>query len=297
MTPRAEGVLFAVIAYGVWGLAPIYFKWLDFARADEVIVHRIVWSLVLLLVVVAARGAWGALAAIVRSRRQLRFLFVSGALVAGNWLVFVWALQNERMIEASLGYYINPLVSVLLGVVFLRERLPPLHWASLALAALGIVNELVNVGGLPWVSLTLALSFAAYGLVRKTVAVDSVLGLTVETALLLPLALGYFVFLSLVGDPAFGRVGAVETIGLLAAGVITSIPLVAFAAAALRLPLSVLGFLQYLSPSIALLLAIFVYDEPFRPSQMVTFGCIWAALALFTATELYRLRGPRGVGL
>jgi chloramphenicol-sensitive protein RarD len=295
MTPRAEGVLFAVIAYGVWGLAPIYFKWLDFARADEVIVHRIVWSLVLLLVVVAARGAWGALAAIVRSRRQLRFLFVSGALVAGNWLVFVWALQNERMIEASLGYYINPLVSVLLGVVFLRERLPPLHWASLALAALGIVNELVNVGGLPWVSLTLALSFAAYGLVRKTVAVDSVLGLTVETALLLPLALGYFVFLSLAGDPAFGRVGVTETIGLLAAGVITSIPLVAFAAAALRLPLSVLGFLQYLSPSIALLLAIFVYDEPFRPSQMVTFGCIWAALVLFTATELYRMRRVKAV--
>jgi chloramphenicol-sensitive protein RarD len=290
MTPRAEGVLFAVIAYGVWGLAPIYFKWLDFARADEVIVHRIVWSLVLLLLVVAVRGAWGTLAAIVRSRRQLRFLFASGALVAGNWLVFVWALQNERMIEASLGYYINPLVSVLLGVVFLRERLPPMHWASLALAALGIVNELVNVGGLPWVSLTLALSFAAYGLVRKTVAVDSVLGLTVETALLLPLALGYFVFLSLAGDPAFGRVGVAETIGLLAAGVVTSVPLVAFAAAALRLPLSVLGFLQYLSPSIALLLAIFVYDEPFRPSQMVTFGCIWAALALFTVTELYRLR-------
>jgi chloramphenicol-sensitive protein RarD len=290
MTPRAEGVLFAVIAYGVWGLAPIYFKWLDFARADEVIVHRIVWSLVLLLLVVAVRGAWGTLAAIVRSRRQLRFLFASGALVAGNWLVFVWALQNERMIEASLGYYINPLVSVLLGVVVLRERLPPMHWASLALAALGIVNELVNVGGLPWVSLTLALSFAAYGLVRKTVAVDSVLGLTVETALLLPLALGYFVFLSLAGDPAFGRVGVAETIGLLAAGVVTSVPLVAFAAAALRLPLSVLGFLQYLSPSIALLLAIFVYDEPFRPSQMVTFGCIWAALALFTVTELYRLR-------
>lgn len=295
MTPRAEGVLFAVIAYGVWGLAPIYFKWLDFARADEVIVHRIVWSLVLLLVVVAMRGAWGALAAIVRSRRQLRFLFASGALVAGNWLVFVWALQNERMIEASLGYYINPLVSVLLGVVFLRERLPPLHWASLALAALGIVNELVNVGGLPWVSLTLALSFGAYGLVRKTVAVDSVLGLTVETALLLPLALGYFVFLSLAGDPAFGRVGVVETIGLLAAGVVTSVPLVAFAAAALRLPLSVLGFLQYLSPSIALLLAIFVYDEPFRPSQMVTFGCIWAALVLFTATELYRMRRVKAV--
>jgi chloramphenicol-sensitive protein RarD len=148
----------------------------------------------------------------------------------------------------------------------------------------------VNVGGLPWISLALALSFGAYGLVRKRVAVDAVLGLTVETALLAPLALLYFAWLSQVGDPAFGRVDTVETVGLVAAGVVTSIPLVAFAAAALRLPLSVLGFLQYLSPSITLLLAVFVYGEAFRASQAITFGCIWSALALFTAAEVHRLR-------
>jgi chloramphenicol-sensitive protein RarD len=290
MTERREGVLYAFVAYGIWGVVPIYFKWLTFASPDEIIVHRIVWSLLLLLVVVTLRGLWPDLVDILQARRKLAWLFLSGALVAGNWLIFVWALQNERMIEASLGYYIIPLVSVLLGVVFLRERLPPAHVAALVLATVGIVNELIGVGGLPWISLCLALSFGAYGLVRKTVAVDSVLGLTVETALLAPLALLYFVWLVQSGDPAFGRVDTLQTVGLLAAGIVTSIPLVAFAAAALRLPLSVLGFLQYLSPSITLLLAIFLYGEPFRTSHAVTFGCIWSALALFTAAEVYRLR-------
>jgi chloramphenicol-sensitive protein RarD len=290
MTARGEGVLYAVVAYGIWGFAPVYFKWLDFARPGEIIVHRVVWSLVLLLGVVALRHAWQPLLAIVRSSRQMGRLAVSGVLVAVNWLVFVWALQNERMIEASLGYYINPLVSVLLGVVLLRERPPAILVVALVLAGLGIANELFTVGALPWTSLTIAFSFAVYGFVRKVVGVDAVLGLTIETALLLPFAFAYYAWLTRAGVVAFGHVGVAETAGLLAAGVMTSVPLVAFNAAALRLPLSVLGILQYVSPTITLLLAVLVYGEPFRPSQVVTFGCIWCALVLFTGSELYRFR-------
>jgi chloramphenicol-sensitive protein RarD len=290
MTERGRGMLFAVGAYGFWGVAPIYFKWVSFARADEVLVHRVVWSFVLLLAIVAVRGLWRPLAGIFRSRAELGHLLLSGVLVAANWLIFIWALQNDRMIETSLGYYITPLVNVVLGFVFLGERLRGLALVALALACVGVANEVFNAGGLPWVSLSLALTFGAYGLVRKRAAVDSVLGLTVETVLLLPFMLAWFGWLLLTADPAFGRLGWQQDLGLLAASIVTTVPLVAFAAAALRLPLSVLGFFQYLSPSMVLLLAIFVYGEPMRPSQFATFGFIWAGLALFTVSELERWR-------
>jgi chloramphenicol-sensitive protein RarD len=204
--------------------------------------------------------------------------------------VFIWALQNARMVEASLGYYINPLVTVLLGVVFLGERLRGALLLALALAAAGVANEVIAFGGLPWVSLSLALSFGVYGLVRKTIGVDSVLGLTVETGLLAPFALAYGGSLAHSGALAFGGVDVGRDLGLMAAGVVTTIPLVAFGAAALRLPLWALGFLQYFSPSITLLLALFVYDEPFVPSRAITFALIWAALAIFSTAELLRAR-------
>jgi len=290
MSERGRGVLFALIAYGAWGINPIYFKLVTYATPMEVLVHRVVWSLALLLVVVAIRRLWQPLVAILRSPRQLAVLFVTGVLVAGNWLVFIWALQNSRMVEASLGYYINPLVTVLLGVVFLGERLRGALVVALALACAGVVNEVIAFGGLPVVSLSLAVSFGVYGLVRKTIGVDSVLGLTVETALLAPFAVAYGSSLVETGALAFGRVDPARSLGLMAAGIVTTIPLVAFGAATLRLPLWVLGFLQYFSPSITLLLALFVYGEPFAPSRAITFALIWSALAIFSTAELVRAR-------
>jgi chloramphenicol-sensitive protein RarD len=288
MTLDRRGVLLALIAYGTWGLAPVYFKLLEQATPLEVVAHRVIWSAVVLVVLIYLRGQWGSLLRL--DCRQVGWLAVSGGLIAVNWLLFVWAIFDARMLEASLGYYINPLVNVLLGVLYFKEWLRPAQKMALGLAALGVANEMVAVGVVPWMGLALAFSFGFYGLVRKRLALDSAVGLGVETALLLPLALGYLAVTALAGDGAFAR-GAPDELALLAlAGPVTVVPLVCFAAAALRLPLSVLGFFQYLAPSATLLLAVFVYGEPFRLSQLVTFGCIWLGLLIFSSEALYHQR-------
>ena len=216
------------------------------------------------------------------NRQRLLWLVVSGSLLAVNWSVFIWALLNERMLETSLGYYINPLVNVLLGGLFLGERLNRAQAAAVGLAGVGVLNELFTVGVFPWVGLTLAFSFGFYGLVRKKIMVDSLVGLGVESLLLLPLAAGYLIWLYLSGVGSMAAGNGVEVALLALGGPLTVIPLVAFAAAALRLPLTTLGFFQYLAPTLTLLLAIFAYGEPFRASQAVTFGCIWLALTVFS---------------
>jgi len=236
---------------------------------------------VLLAAVLALRGRLGQWRQL--ERRQFAGLALSGGLISINWLVFVWALLNDRMVEASLGYYINPLLSVLLGGLFFGEWLRPVQVAAVALAAVGVVNELLAVGVVPWAGLTLALSFAFYGLVRKRLGVDAALGLGIETTLMLPLALAVLAWQTLDGVGTLVQ-GTPAQVALLAAGgAVTVFPLVCFAAAALRLPLAVLGLFQYLAPTMMLLLAVFVYGEPFRTSQLVTFGCIWTALAVYSA--------------
>ncbi len=283
-------MFFALTAYGLWGVLPVYFKLVAFAGPLEIIAHRICWAvLVLLLMIVLHR------------QHQLRHMDVSklgwlaltGGLLTVNWSVFVWALLNNRMVETSLGYYINPLVNMVLGGVFLGERLRPIQMLAVGLAALGVLNELILAGVFPWVGLTLALTFGTYGLLRKKIAVDSVVGLGVETLILLPLALGYLVWLSLRGEGTLNDGNAAEIALLALGGPLTVIPLVAFAAAALRLPLTVLGFFQYIAPSLTLLLAVFVYGEPFRLAQAVTFGCIGAALVIFSFEGLYHQRRTR----
>ncbi len=293
MTEAGRGALYAIGAYGFWGIAPIYFIWVSYASADEVLVHRVVWSVVLLAALVTVTGQWRAFARVFRERRQLLWLLVSSVLIAVNWLIFIWALQNGRMVETSLGYYINPLVNVFLGFAFLGERLRGLQWLALILAGIGVVNEVAHVGGVPWIGLGLAFSFGTYGLVRKRVGVNSVLGLAIETTLLLPFALAYFAWLATQGTAAFGAGDPTRDLALIAAGVVTTVPLVWFAAAAMRLSLTVLGFFQYLAPSMVLLLAIFVYDEPFRAGQAVTFAFIWSALVIFSVAALYDHRRLR----
>jgi chloramphenicol-sensitive protein RarD len=292
---QRTGVWFALAAYGTWGIAPVYFMLIAYATPVEIIAHRIVWSVLILGGLILARRQLFALRHLNASK--VRWLAVSGTLVAVNWGVFVWALHKDRMLETSLGYYINPLVNMLLGGLFLGERLRGWQKVAVLIASLGVCNEIFTVGVLPWAGLTLAFTFGFYGLVRKKLAVDATIGLAVETTLMLPLAIVYLVFLTLSGAGSLAVGNSSEIMLLALGGIVTVVPLVCFAAAALRLPLTVLGFFQYLAPSLTALLAIFVYGEAFTFSKVVTFSCIWLALLIFSVEGLYhqgRLRQLRG---
>ena len=292
---QRTGVLFALTAYTVWGIAPVYFKLLEFATPAEIIAHRIVWSVLILGMLILVRRQLYALRHLDWSK--VGWLAVSGALVSVNWGVFVWALLNDRMLETSLGYYINPLVNMLLGGLFLAERLRGWQKLAAALAMVGVINEVVAVGVLPWAGLALAFSFGFYGLVRKKLAVDATIGLAVETTLLLPLAIAYLAFLTMNGTGTIARNDVADIWLLGFGGLVTVVPLVCFAAAALRLPLTVLGFFQYLAPSLTALLAVFVYGEAFSASRAVTFGCIWMALVIFSIEGLYDQKQKRSRGV
>lgn len=282
------GVWFALCAYGSWGIAPVYFKQLGFADPLEVVAWRVVASVVVIAVLVVVLNLWRDIRAL--TRRELIGLTLSGVLISANWLLFVWAIFNDRMLDASLGYFINPLLNVLLGMLFFREVLRPAQRIALLLAAAGVTNEIVAVGVVPWVGLCLAASFGVYGLVRKRLAVGSVVGLGLEATLVLPLALVYLAWAVAGGNGALARMDASQLAWLAAAGPVTVLPLVCFAAAAVRMPLSVLGFFQYLAPSIMFVLAIRFYGEPLHASQMVTFGLIWLALLIFSGEAVYYQR-------
>lgn len=298
-SPDRGGTGFALAAYGFWGVAPIYFKWIEAVPAGEVLAHRIVWSVLTLLVWVSVLGRWNRVVPVIREARLVLALCVSALLVTVNWFVYIWAIQRAQLVEASLGYYINPLVAVFLGVMFLGERLRPLQWCALVIAAAGVVNELVSFGKVPWIALALAFSFGLYGLVRKQVNVDSSVGLLVETVILLPFALLYAAHLLFEGVLVFGAQSLELDVALVLAGAVTCFPLVCFAAAAQRLPLATLGFFQYVAPSLNLALAVFAFGEPFRDSQWLTFAAIWSALVIFALDGLYhhrRLKLARGRG-
>ena len=276
------GVLYAASAFAIWGIIPIYWKLLVGVDAVEIVAHRIVWTLVFAL---AALGAWERLPKLytaLTTPRSLLALTASSVMIAMNWGIFIWAVTTGRIIETSLGYYINPLVNFVLGAAFLGERLTRIQMIAVGLATLGVVNQTVALGYLPWVSLVLAVSFGIYGLIRKTVAVESLEGLTVESIILFPAALGYVVYLTITQQGAFLHKDWVTDINLVIAGPLTAIPLLLFAAGARLVRLSTIGFLQYLAPSIALLIAVFMYHEPFTQAHAVTFALIWGALALIS---------------
>lgn len=290
---RTRGLLLAFAAYGTWGFFPIYFKALGGLPALEILAHRIPWSALFMAGWVLARGRGGDARAALRDPRILRVLLASTCLIAFNWGVYVWAVNAGRIVEASLGYFINPLVNVLLGALFLGETLSrPSRWA-VGLATAGVLVLAVRVGTLPWIPLSLALSFGTYGLLRKRVAVDASIGLLVEMLLLAPIAVAFLAFLEARGVGAFGS-GVRISLLLAAGGVITALPLVWFGLAVRRLRLSTLGFIQYLTPSTQLLLAVWLYGERFGRPQAAAFGLIWLSLAIYTAEALWRQR--RAVG-
>jgi len=282
----SSGLASAIGCYVLWGFLPIYWKLIDHVPALEILAHRIVWCFLFLLVLLAATGRLGPArreaAAIAADRKKIAGVLAATVLISINWLVYIWAVNDSRIVETSLGYYINPLVSVLLGVVVLKERLTLPQSAAVALAALGVLNQAVHVGGLPWVSLSLAVTFGLYGLCKKMLNIGAITGLTIETLLLTPASLGYVAWLQATGAGALAGGQIATDLLLLGTGVVTAVPMLLFANAANRIPLSVLGFIQYLSPTLALFVGVFVYHEPFSLTQFVSFAFIWAALAVFS---------------
>ena len=279
---QRKGVIYGLAAYLAWGFFPVYFKAVHLVAPVEMVAHRICWSLAFLLLLIAGKGAWREVQALLARPKSLAALGVSTLLIATNWLVFIYAVDNGEVLQSSLGYFINPLVSVLLGFVFLGERLERVQWLSIALAATGVIYLALSYGSVPWISLALAASFGLYGLIRKALHVEPLVGLTVETLLLAPFALVYLVVLNQRGTGIFLANSTRLDLLIPMAGIITAIPLLLFAAAAKRLRLATIGFLQYITPTMHFVLAVTVYGETFTHTDLVSFLFIWSGLALYS---------------
>lgn len=285
-----KGPWYAVAAYAMWGFMPVYLKWLQHVPALELTGHRILWSCLMLWVAILLSHQWAAFRSAVRVPRVLKVYLAAAMLIGITWLVYVWAVNAGFIIETSLGYFINPLVSVFLGVVLLGERQRPWQWVAIGFAAAGVLYLTLAYGHLPWISLTLALSFSTYGLVKKIGPLGSLDGLMLETGMLLVPALLYLLYLDGIGQGAFLHSGAVSDLLLIGTGLVTAVPLLMFASAAPLIPLSLLGVLQYIAPTIQFLLGVLVYKEPFTHSQFIGFGGVWIGLIIFGAEGFFAHR-------
>jgi chloramphenicol-sensitive protein RarD len=273
----------------LWGLFPLYFRQVAAVPAFEIVLHRSVWSMAFVMLILLWQRQWAWVGEVVKQPRTLGIFMVSALLLSGNWLIYVWAVNNGRVLEASLGYFINPLVNVALGMLFLKERLRPAQKGALALAVAGVAWLTWTAGVPPWIALSLALSFGVYGLLRKTASLGALEGLALETALLAPLAVPALLWLSFHGGTLSTADGPTWA-WLLFAGPLTAVPLLLFAHGARRVTMATLGLLQYLAPTIQFLLAVWLFQEPLRPERLAGFALIWAALAVYSAESLWRLR-------
>lgn len=290
-----RGILFGLAAYGMWGFFPAYYKLTDTVPADLVVAHRIVWSVLFVGSFLYLRGRWAEVRAIFADPALLKKLAISAALISVNWLVFVWAIANEQVLDVSLGYFINPLVSILVGLIVLREKMSKGQYLAVGIAGFAVVLQAVLAGGLPWVSLCLAFSFAGYGYVRKVTPVKATPGMFVETVLLLPLAAGYLLLSLSWGVDALVLDDLPVLAALAGTGIVTALPLICFSSAARRLPLFMLGLMQYIAPSIHFLMAIYVWGEPLDQAKLAGFAMIWLALLVFTADSWRNARKPAAV--
>ena len=277
-----KGILYATGAYVLWGLLPIYWKALQNVPALEILAHRMVWSLAVVLLLVTFQRHWRWLRFAFGNARILLTFMSTALLLSINWFVYIWAVNAGHIVEASLGYFINPLVNVLLGILFLKERLRLWQGVAILVALSGVLYLTINYGQLPWIALSLAVSFGLYGLLRKTAALNSLEGLTLETILLFPPALAYLLYLQWIGSAAFGHTSAMTAVLLASAGIATAAPLLLFAASARRITLTSLGILQYIAPTLQLLIGVFMYDEPLTAARLIGFCLIWLALLLYT---------------
>ena len=287
-----KGIINGLAAYSLWGFFPIYWKLLQNVPALQVIGHRIAWSFVLLIVVILLTRQWQHFYAAVQSPRTIAIYSVAAVLLSINWLVYVWGVNAGFIVETSLGYFINPLISVLLGVIFLHERLRAMQWVPVALAATGVLYLTLVYGRPPWIALSLAFSFGIYGFVKKLAPLGSLYGLTLETALVFPLALAYLAFVDYHRTGSFLHEGALTDFLLIGTGAVTSIPLLMFASAARQIPLTMIGILQYIAPTIQFLIGVFLYREPFDQSRLIGFGLVWIALIIFWVENYLASRVP-----
>ncbi|KFF69081.1 chloramphenical resistance permease RarD [Pectobacterium brasiliense] len=288
-----EGIFFALGAYFIWGIAPVYFKLLEHVPPNEILTHRIIWSFFFMLLLLTIGRKWRQVSLACRNVKHLFLLALTAVLIGGNWLLYIWAVNNHHMLEASLGYFINPLVNVMLGMIFLGERFRRLQWLAVLLAVTGVLVQLWTFGSLPVIALGLAFSFALYGLLRKKIGIDGQTGMLIETLWLLPVAVIYLFFITDTPSSHLTTNSWSLNLLLLSAGIVTTVPLLFFTAAAMRLRLSTLGFFQYLGPTIMFILAVVFYGETFSSDKLITFAFIWGALALFILDALYTQRKLR----
>lgn len=286
-----DGIIYGGLAYTLWGLLPLYWKLLKQMSADEILSHRIIWSFVFVTVLLIATKKLGTFISKFSDKRIIMLMAICSIMIGLNWFIYIWAVNANHVIETSMGYYINPLLSVLLGLTVLKEKLNVYQGISLALASVGVCVVVVEYGRIPWIALGLAVTFALYGLLKKLITIESTVGLALETAILMPAALIYVVFKEVKGTGALLDLNLPTLLLLLCAGFATATPLLLFAKGAKRVELSTLGFLQYISPSITLVLGIFVFHEEFTGTHMISFGFIWAALIVFSLSKLLEKKG------
>ncbi|NCA98515.1 MAG: EamA family transporter RarD [Clostridia bacterium] len=283
---KSIGVATAVVAYTLWGFLPVYWKVLGAVPALEVLSHRIIWSLVFVALIIGFGRQWGRIRPIISDHHQVRLIILAAIMIALNWGLFIWAVQSNRLLDSSLGYYINPLIAVLLGVIVFKEKLNPWQKLAIASAAIGVLILIVKAGRVPWLSFALALTFGIYGAIKKAVKATSLIGLALETAVLAPLALLFIISRQVSGQGALGGSSLTVTLFLLGAGVATAIPLILFAFSAKRIPLSTLGITQYIAPTLMFLFGVFVYHEPFQVVNGISFAFIWLALVIYSLSQV-----------
>jgi chloramphenicol-sensitive protein RarD len=288
-TETQKGVMYAGFSYLLWGLLPIYWKLLDNVNAQEILASRVVWSFIFMVIILVLSKKWGlfvqTIKGFAKNKKQMYALTIASLLISVNWFVYIWAVNSGHMIEASLGYYINPLISILLGMIVLKEKLSVYQYISFILAAIGVLIISISHGQFPWIAITLALSFGIYGLAKKLINVDSAVGLTLETLVITPIAVIYLGFIFISGSHSFLAEGIQTDLLLICAGAATAVPLLYFAKGAQKIPLSLLGFLQYIAPTITLLLGVFVYNEHFSKIQLLSFMFIWSALTIYSLSK------------
>ncbi len=287
-----KGIWYGIAAYAMWGFFPIYWKLLHDVPALQLLGHRILWSFLLLLAFIFITRQWKDFRSVAFNGKTLRIYTVAGVLLSLNWLIYVWGVNAGFIVETSLGYFINPLLSVLFGVIFLREKLRPMQWVPVVIAAIGVTYLTVTYGRPPWIALSLAVTFGLYGLVKKLSPLGSVFGLTLETGIVFPIALIYLIFIQSGGAGAFLNKGMTVDLLLVGAGIVTTIPLLMFASAAKQIPLNMIGVLQYFAPTIQFLIGVFIYKEPFDHTRLIGFSIVWLALVIFWVENLIAHRAP-----
>ena len=297
MSQQKSGILFAIGAYIIWGIFPIYWKLIEDVNSMEVLLNRIIWSFVMTFILIGLIGKLSALRAdceyLWKNKKQLLSLFAASLIISVNWFTYIWAVQNGHILQTSLGYYMNPLLSILFGVLFFREKLSKAVLVSVAIATIGVLYMVWTAGVIPWVALVLAFSFATYGVLKKQIQLDALRGLAIETALIVPLALIAYAYLASTTPTSLFQVDTKTNVLLILSGIATALPLIFFAKGAQSMPLYMLGFIQFLAPTISFMLGVFLYKEPFDNTQLVTFIFIWTAVLLFSISTYMESKKKR----